>query len=117
MANRVLWQPDTLQPTFMELYYQQIFEYINNERLKQVEERLIEIGYRFSNTVLLKQFLEEYTTIISFDEKPQYREMYLFYGTDKQMLIAIWWETVQFEHTYDEGKFGYNLKVIAGERP
>jgi hypothetical protein len=104
-------------PTFIEQFYNQMVDDVFNERLKQVENRLSQIGYCFEDKTLLKDFLAQNATIITYDDKPHYRELYLFYGQRDHIMIATWWETYQVEPYSNDQEYGYKITVIAGERP
>lgn len=105
------------QPSYMDFFYKQLFDDVENARLKQIEDRLLELGYRFGSEFILKEFLTENATIVTHIDKPDYREMYLFAGTKDQATVGSWWETYEFVPNYEGPQNGYKVTVIAGKEP
>jgi hypothetical protein len=118
MANRLIhFKPEEPVPSFMDLFHKQILGDIQNERLKQIEDRLRKLGYLFENIVYLKEFLAEHATVVTYDDKPNYCELYLFHAQRHEVLAATRYETVRFEHNFNDTDHGYKMTVIAGEKP
>lgn len=111
--NHLLCLPE--QPSFTDLFYKALFESVQNDRLEQIRNRLAEMGYQFRDKNLMIEFLRGNATIITFPDKPDYREMYLFYGTKDQATVGSWWETMRFEHNFNDAEYGHKVAVIAGE--
>lgn len=88
----------------------QLAKDVNKKRQDQIEERLSAIGHTFETPSDLFLFAKERLTIATYQDKPFYREIFIDFGTDKQMLIATWYDTVEPDFS-DPSK----ISVVAGK--
>ncbi len=103
--------------TYMDSFQKQLREDIENNRLEQIRERLHDMGYAFGDMYMLKEFLKDNATIITYPNKPDYREMYLFAGTKDQATVGAWWETYEYVQEFDNPERGFKMTIIAGKPP
>lgn len=82
------------------------------QREDQIIERLGQAGFSFETRQSLEEFARTRLTIVTFQNKPLYRELYLDYQTDQQMLVAIWWDTIETEF---DPQNPITYKVTAGK--
>ncbi len=68
----------------------QLAREVNQKRQDQIVERLLSVGYIFDSQEALFSFAKDRLTLVIDSGKPLYKELYLDFGTDKQMLVAIW---------------------------
>lgn len=73
------------------------------KREDQILERLAQLGHTFSNEIEKEEFARKRLTMRTYEEKPEYRELYL----DDTHLIAWWWNTIDYD-----GK-----TMVAGKHP
>lgn len=103
--------------SYIDYFHKQLHEDIENNRLKQIRDRLRAMGHTFSEMSMLREYLSQSATIITFPNKPDYREMYLFYGTKDQVTVGAWWETYEYVENFDYPERGLTISVIAGKPP
>lgn len=103
--------------SYMQSFYKQLHECIENKRLEQIRKRLQNMGYRFESILVLKEFLSKNATVVTYPHKPDYREMCIFAGTNEQVTFGAWWETYEYVHNFENPERGFTMTIIAGKPP
>lgn len=89
------------------------------KRGEAIFDRLRTLGYIFSKDAfkLKKEFAEEQLTVIEYKEIPDYRQLYLDFGTPTQMLIASWNTHDEVNISFDGPERGNIGLMITEESP
>lgn len=90
----------------------QMFEKANMHREEQIVARLAQLGYTFSTLHERRAFFKERMALCP-GHHPDWRELYLM---PEQILIASWWETVEFE-TFTGDNYAAMGKIVIGDHP
>jgi hypothetical protein len=103
--------------SYIDHFNKRLCEDIQNERLMQVQERLLEMGHAFNDKYMLQEFITQKATIVTQPCEPDYRVMYLFYGTKDQVTVGGWWETYEVIQNFDNPERGFTMTIIVGKEP
>lgn len=100
---------------YMQEYYRLIARQIENRKNEQFENKLAELGFSFDSETDKEAFCKTRLTEKSFENIPEYRELWLDEGSPNEKLICTYWDRVDVEINANGDQI--NMKVTWGEKP
>jgi hypothetical protein len=98
-------------PNIVENMVVQSIKLAQKKQLEEIKERLKSVGYHFGSEAAFFDFCQEQITLVSYNSRPNYKEVWLDFDKKDRIMIAWYWDTVDVETVNS------TLNVVVGNPP